>query len=311
MEIHTSKVNREAGRPAVDVPPDRRRGARKRASQKAARSGNLAARIFAAARMIAVAAGIGMLAAAGLFGYRYAATSNLLSLRNIDIEGCRHADPTKIESIVRSDFPANILQIDLNGLRRRLEQENWIRRVEIRRILPAGLKIYVEERLPSVIAEIGGELILLDNEGILLDEFGPSYGRLDVPVFRGLKGDNPEAYRARQEENTPRVRLGVEVLKELQSGITDYTRNISEVDLSEIGNVKILLIDDAAEISMGDRDFLKRFQAFAARYGEAKSQHGEILWADLRFYPTIVFKPKETAADQGAAEAGIKTASRN
>ena len=311
MEIHTGKGNREPERPAVNVPPDRRRGARKRASQKAARSGNPAARILAAVKMLAVAAGIGMLAAAGIFGYRYAVTSNLLALSNIDIEGCRHADPTKIESIIRSDFPANILQIDLAGLRRRLEQENWVRRVEIRRILPAGLKIYVEERLPSVIAEIGGELVLLDNEGILLDPFGPSYGRLDVPVFRGLKGDNPESYKAQQEENTPRVRLGVEVLKELQSGATDYTRTISEVDLSEISNVKILLIDDSAEISMGDRDFLKRFQAFAARYGDAKFQYGEILWADLRFYPTIVFKPKETAADQTAGEPGIKTASRN
>jgi len=67
VEIHTGKVNREAGRPAVDVPPTADAGARKRASQKAARSGNLAARIFAAARMIAGGGRIGMLAAAGLF----------------------------------------------------------------------------------------------------------------------------------------------------------------------------------------------------------------------------------------------------
>jgi cell division protein FtsQ len=304
MEIKTGKANKEPDTHVVPVPPDRMT-ARRNTVQKVQRSRNLALRLPAALKVLAKVGAVALLAAAAFFSYRYVSSSSLLTLRNISIDGCRHLDPANLESIVRQSFTADILRIDLSQLCARLEQERWIRRAEIRRILPASMKIYVQERVPSVIAEIGNELELLDSEGILLDQYNASYGKLDVPVFRGLRGDSAAAYMVFQEDNSARVRLGVQVLAELEAGSPEFTRAISELDLSDPGNVQVLLIDDSAEVSLGDRDFLKRFQAFMAEYDKVKEKYGEIISVDLRFYPQIVYRPRRSAGLGGEPGSGV------
>jgi cell division septal protein FtsQ len=309
MEIKTGKAHSEPDdSPAVLVPPDRGRPARKKTAQKLQRGRHLIGYLMKALKVLAVAGMIVLCAAGGFAVYRFAQTANILALRNISVEGCRHSDPAGMEAIVRKTSQANILRIDLRKLRARLEQEPWIRRVELRRVLPATLEIQVQERAPSVIAEIGGELQLLDNEGIILDRCEPKYGKLDVPVFSGLRGDDVAAYKVLQDENSSRVRLGIQVLTELAAGSPDYTRAISEIDLSDTGNVKVLLVDDTADVILGDRDFLKRFQMFMSnlsQYQDLKSQGKEIAAVDLRFDSQIVYRLRRPATEQAEAKAKL------
>ena len=311
MEIKTGKTQSESGAPAVVVPPDKGRPARKKTVQNLRRGGSLGSRLLNLLRVVASLSLIALAVLGGFALYRYMYTAEILKLRNIRIEGCKNSDPTSIEALIRQKYPVNILQIDLKQLRSRLEREPWIRRVAIRRILPSGLKIEIEERIPSVIAEIGGVLQLLDKEGILLDAYNPSHGKIDVPVFLGFSGGDVAAYRVMQDENSPRARAGIQVLSELSGGQQDYTRTISEIDLSDIRNVKVLLVNETAEVYLGDHDFLKRFQMFMSnrsKYEEMISEGAEIAAIDLRFESQIIYRLKNAAAEQAAVK---DTASRN
>ncbi len=301
MDIRTGKAISESASPAVEVPPDRGRPARKKISQKPKRSKSLAARLLVLAKVLALVIMCSAVVVVGFSLYRYAYSTNLLTLQAVRIEGCRHADVKRIEEIIRDDYSSNTLRIDLQSLRARLEQEPWVRRVEIRRMLPATLIVEVQERTPAVIADIGGNLEMLDNEGIFLDHYDTAYGKLDVPVFSGLHGDDPAAYKAFQEDNSARVRIGIQVLAELASGSTEYAQRLSEIDLSDPENVKVLLVDDTAEVYLGNRDFLKRFQMFAsnlAYYQEQKAQGKEISAVDLRFEGKIVYTVVPSAAER-------------
>ena len=297
MEIKTGTTSREAENSEVAIPPDRP-AARKKTSQKLPRNRHLVSRVITVFKWTAATVSLALLAAGALYSYRYVYTSDLLALRHITLDGCKHLNPGKLETLIRQESPQNLLRLDLDKLRTRLEREPWIRSVEMRRILPASLQIRIRERTPSVIAEIGGELALLDSEGILLDRYNPSYGKFDVPIFRGMQGENAEGYMALQQENSARVRLGVQILGELERSSVEYTRVISEVDLSDPGNVRVLLVDDTVEISLGDKDFLKRFQDFLAQYPKAKAQYGEMISVDLRFYPQIVYRPRHPAGSE-------------
>ncbi len=311
MVIKTGKSHNDQETPAVVVPPDRGRSATKKTAPRFQRTRRFAARLLTILKIVGVVCVLLLGAATAASAYRYAANSNLLELREVDIYGCRRLDPARLQKIVREGFPSNLLRIDLNKLQSRLEQEPWVHRAEIRRILPASLKIYVVERVPSVIGEVGGELELLDNEGVLLDHYEPSYGKLDVPVLSGLLGDSVEAYRVLQEQNSARVRLGLQLLAEIEAVTPDSTRSISEVDLSDPGNIKIVLVDDTAEIFLGDRDFGKRFQAFMTEYPQAKSQYGEMSSVNLRFFPDIVYNPKRPPAVKPETGAAGRQTSRN
>jgi cell division septal protein FtsQ len=228
-------------------------------------------------------------------------TSERFKVQNINFVGCKQSRPDVLERVIRQNTPANILQINLKELRGRLEQEPWIERAEIRRILPSRLIIYVGERTPGVLLELHGELMLADKNGILLDRYEAKYGKLDVPVFKGLMGRNAQEYRVNQAENSTRVTIGSRMLEELDYGSPAFTRSISEVDLADKNNVKVLLVDDSAEVSLGDRDFLKRFRtliANMAQYQDLKSQYNEIVSIDLRFDGRIIYRPRPGSGSQ-------------
>ena len=142
------------------------------------------------------------------------------------------------------------------------------------------------------IKEINGQLMIADDEGILLDTYTPKYGKLDVPVFKGIVGRNPESYRQYQEENTARIRHALNMLSEIESGSPDYTKMISEVDISDRNNLKIMLVDNTAEIYLGKKDYLNRFRALLVsdQYQKYKSQNMNIPVVDLRFDDQIIFR---------------------
>jgi len=236
----------------------------------------------------------------------YAFTSEKFSLLTVTFKDCRHINTRQLEDIIRREFPSHILQIDLTQLRSRLEQETWCRRAEIRRVLPSGLVIYIQERVPSVILEINGELMIADEDGVLLDRYDPRYGRLDVPVFKGFSGNNVDGYRQNQDENALRVQMGSRMLQDLESGSPAFTRGISEVDLSDKENVRLTLVDDTAEIYLGDRDFLKRFRKLMenlGRYRELKAQGYDIATIELRFDGQIIYRPRRSNGAEPAATA--------
>jgi cell division septal protein FtsQ len=230
----------------------------------------------------------------------YAFTSDEFTVQKVSVIGCNQIDPAGLERLVSDEFPSHILRIDLKKLRSRLvEKETWCRGAEIRRILPSELVIYVEERKPTVVLEIKGELYLADSDGILLDKYESRYGKMDVPVFKGLLGEDREGYRLSQAENAERVRLGIRIMKELESGSPEFTRGISEVDLSDKANARIMLVDDTAEVFLGDREYLKRFQTLMSnmkQYQELKSTYTDVASVDLRFDGQIIYRPRKVAA---------------
>jgi len=278
--------------PEPVVPPEKSRPPQRKVAEKLHKSYNVRRRV-AAALKLAYKICLFTAAAALLSGPIYVAyTSAIFTVRDIAFEGCRRADVRKLEDIIRSEFPSHMLRIDLASLRDRLEKEPWVRRVEIRRVLPSDLIVSVQERVPAAILEIHGELMVADAEGSLLDGYQPAYGKLDVPVFKGLVGDDAAGYRAYQDENAARVKLGLSMLAELDAGSPSYAAQISEVDLSDRTNIKLLLVDDTSELIVGDRDFLRRLRRFVSNadgYRQAKMKYGEMSSIDLRFDGEIVY----------------------
>jgi len=297
MEIRTKRAEREEQEPARE----QARYLRRKTVQKVRRThwaGGLLLRGLAVLARVAAVVFAVVVAAVVFYD---AISSGGFSLKRVTIIGGEHADAAGLESVVRKDFPANVLKIDLHQVGDRLEREAWVEQADVRRVLPSDLVIRIRERVATVILELNGELMLADRTGILLDRFDPKYGKLDLPVFKGMTGDDPAGYRAHQRENSARVVLGQRMLEELESGSPAFVSNISEVDLSDPADVKLLLVDDTAEILLGDRDFLRRFQtlmANLAQYRELQAQYQEIASVDLRYEGQIIYRPRATPGDQ-------------
>jgi cell division septal protein FtsQ len=299
MEIKTTHRPKDGASARIIPPPDTRRSSHKKATNKLGKGHIAGRRLAAALKMIGKLGAFVLLVAFLLSVFVYAYTSDKFNIRTITVYGCKEANPERLESIVRKNFPANILRVDLRRLKTRLEREPWVKRVQIRRVLPSDLIIYVQERSPSVILEFRSELMLADSDGVMLDRYDPKYGHLDVPVFKGVLGEDADSYRLYQEENSARIREGLHMLSEIESGFPRETRKISEVDISDPKNLKLMLVDDTAEVFLGGKDYQKRFRALIenmGQYRELKDQYTEIESIDLRFDGNIIYRPKRSGA---------------
>ncbi|MBN2242212.1 MAG: FtsQ-type POTRA domain-containing protein [Acidobacteria bacterium] len=291
MKISTKKAweNPEAG---GGPSSGRKAAARRKAPRKMGKNRLAGRHIFAAIRALGKLGGILAIAGSFLFLGVCAYNSEKFRLNEVAIYGCKESDPAAVEQIVRENARGNILQAELGHLQELLELEKWVRRAEIRRVLPSGLVVYISERVPGVILELDGQLMIADEEGILLDAYAPKYGKLDVPVFKGAIGQNPQSYRRYQEENTALIGNALDMLSEIESGPAAYAQKISEVDISDRNNLKIMLVDSTAEIHMGKGDYLNRFRALleSDEYQKFKNQNIHIPEIDLRYDNKIIFK---------------------
>jgi cell division septal protein FtsQ len=293
MEIKTNRA-RDAQSARIVPPPDTARRTKKKTAQKIGKNHVAGRRVLSAFKTLGRICAFLLIVVFVISAVVYAYNSDRFNLRKVTFYGCRELYQKDLEDIIHRNFPRNVLRIDLLKLKKRLERETWAKRVGIRRVLPSDLVIYVEERTPSVLLELRGELMIADKDGTMLDRYDSRYGKLDVPVFKGVLGDDAESYRLYQEENAARIRQGLEMLSEIESGSPSYARNISEVDLSDRKNLKILLVDDTAEIYLGDKDYLKRFRTLMEnlnQYQELKNQYEEFSSIDMRFEGNIVYRP--------------------
>jgi cell division septal protein FtsQ len=277
----------------------RSRRAHRRAPQKLGNARTTVQWILSICTLLWRYSGIILISVSVLYLTLYIRNSDKFHLEDIAIYGCQELDSRKLERLVRQNVPEDILRIDLASLKTLLEKEKWVKEVKIRRILPSGLAIAVRERVPAVVLEMQGGLMIADDEGILLDTYNSKYGKLDVPVFKGVIGKDEASYRLYQEENTARIRHALDMLSEIASGSPQYTRRISEIDISDRNNLKIMLVDNTAEIFLGKEDYLNRFRTLinSDKYQEFKNQNLNFTEIDLRFDDKIIFRGNSNVSE--------------
>ena len=234
----------------------------------------------------------------------HALSSDAFNLRDVRVSGCLHQDAKALEDILREEFPANILRIDLEKARQRLEKEIWVKHVELHRVLPSSLVLRVEERAPAVLLELGGMQMMADDEGVLLGVYGREFGKIDSPIFRGFAGADQETYEEHYVANADRVRHGMAMLTEIASEMPLNVRDISEVDITELNNIKIIMENDPVEIFMGNGNYLRRFSSFVGdsgkKYQELKDQGIQVAQIDLSNDGQIVYKSIDAVAREKA-----------
>ncbi len=216
------------------------------------------------------------------------ASARVFSLDRITFQGLHRADGSHLEQLVRDAISENVLTVNLFQVRALLESESWIKSSVVRRRLPDQIEIYVQERLPEAVAAIDGELQVVDREGIALAPFGPGFQFLDRPIVKGMISHEVEGAR---DWNSHRMKVYFQILSELDGGGQEYSRTISEVDLSEVSQIKVIPEGELIPVLLGAQDYLQRYETFVSRLDlvqEVKNLHGQIDWIDVTFANRII-----------------------
>ncbi|MDA1093900.1 MAG: cell division protein FtsQ/DivIB [Acidobacteria bacterium] len=239
-----------------------------------------------------VARGAG-LAMGVAFGVYHAAVLLLaapfLMIDEVVVHGEDQLSEGEVLALVSALRGENILTVDLERHRLRLLASPWLRDGALKRILPSTIEVQVTERRPAAVARLEHRLYLVDEHGTVIDEYGPSFSRFDLPIIEGLALSGA----GRPTVDPARMGLVSRVLAQL-SQHADVLDSISEIDVSDPYNAVVLLNDDPALLYLGRDHFLERLQSYVELGPTLRERVPSIDYFDLRFDRRVYVGPADS-----------------
>ncbi len=271
-----------------------------------------AARLVWAALAIVIAA---LAAVAASAFYRYGEHSwrfRLNSSDDIEMSGLTNVTRAQIMEVMGGDIGRNIFYIPLDQRQKELGQIPWVESASVMRFTPNRLRIEIHERTPVAFARIGSKILLVDAGGILMDLSARK--KYSFPVVIGMNSGEPISSRAAL------MKIYNQLVGELDSGGARYSQDLSEVDLSDPEDAKVLTNDSEGEVvvHLGSANYLDRFKIYITHLREWRQQFQKLESVDLRYDRQIIVNPDLPAAAhqppvslavaKAAISAGVKRA---
>jgi cell division protein FtsQ len=147
--------------------------------------------VVALGLLVALGAGGRMSRAADAVGRGAAEKMARLGFRidQVAVEGASPQARSDILRAVSLERSAPILDLDLEGVRRRVEQVGWVKSAKVVRLLPDTLVISVSERRPMAVWQHNGRTRVVDESGQPIAEADPArYAELPLVVGEGANG---------------------------------------------------------------------------------------------------------------------------
>jgi cell division protein FtsQ len=221
---------------------------------------------------------------------------------SIQAEGLTQVTRADILPVFGADIGKNIFFIHLSERRRELENIPWIKSATVMRLLPNRIRVAVVERTPVAFVREGQQIELVDADGVLLNMSpqGMTQHHYSFPVVTGI--DPRDAAAARKTRMAVYQRL----VAELDSTGQNISQQISEIDLTDPEDARVLMQDDPTLLHFGDEQFVARYQRYKARIAEWRQQYPQLTAIDLRYDSQVVLK---MASGASATPATITAAS--
>ncbi len=271
-----------------------------------------------ASRLIWATAACGALflfgiAAAAL--YRYGERSwrfRVESSDNIEITGLQNVPRGQVMEVMGGDIGRNIFFVPLAQRKAQLEQIPWVESASVMRFVPNRLRVQLHERAPIAFARVGSRILLIDAAGTLMEL--PGKKKYSFPVILGMNSGEPLSTRA------ARMKIYSDLVSQLDSGGARYTQDLSEVDLSDPEDVKVLANNPEGDVlvHLGSANYLERYKVYVGHVKEWRQQFDKLESVDLRYERQIIVNPDvrspgkpaplSLVAAKAAMSAGVKPA---
>jgi cell division protein FtsQ len=269
---------------AVATPADKRF---RRAHVKPARKRQASARHVWLIAKVAVV--LGVAAYGGWRGVALVLGAPALQVSRITMRGNERLSTGEVLALVDGLSGSNILTVDLSEWQRRLLASPWVESANLRRVLPSRVDIELRERRPIGLARLRGSVYLVDAHGVVIDDFGPNYADLDLPMIDGLAAV-PGADASAVDE--ARARLAAGLIAALQAR-PDLAARVSQIDVSDAHDAVVILTGDTVMLRLGEEQFVDRIQEYLDLAPTLRERLPDIDYVDLRFDERLYVRPVE------------------
>jgi cell division protein FtsQ len=200
------------------------------------------------------------------------------------LDGLRYAPRHRVEALFREDLGRSVYLIPLAERRRQMLAIDWVRDAAVSRVWPDRVAVHITERTPMAFVRPtapGANPDLIDEDGVILT-LGDS-AKFRLPVVTGVTRNQPEV------ERKQRIRR----LMKLESEIGRHMERVSEVDLSDLDNLRVVyaLGDRAMILHLGHGRYGVRLRRFLENREEIIRRLPKARTLDLRLEDQIIAVP--------------------
>ncbi|PYV93547.1 MAG: hypothetical protein DMG05_01355 [Acidobacteria bacterium] len=204
-----------------------------------------------------------------------------------EIRGLRYVSENHVLMRIREleELNKNLLALDIHQLRKSIELLPWVKEASVQRILPDKLVISIKERVPIAFARVERGTVLVDEDGILLENKPETISRFDFPVLSGLEAGFDVETLTR---NKKRIALYRDLIQSLDDNGAGLSKDISEIYLRDTGNVSVIASEDTVLVHLGAENFQEKFRRYLAMSRELKQKYPLLDSVDLRYSNQVV-----------------------
>ena len=242
-----------------------------------------------AARLLALTLVLGYSAYRGV-ALIAAATS--LQIGHMVVRGHERLSTGEVLSLVEGLRGQNILAVELDAWQQKLLSSPWVESATIRRVLPSTVEIAIQERRPMGIGRLGTAMYLIDGKGVIIDEYGPAYADIDLPIIDGIGAapqDGGSIVDVTRAEFAGRVISAIAARPEI-------AKRVSQIDVADLHDAVVILDGDAALLHLGDTEFVARLQQYIDLAPALHERLAGIDYVDLRFDERMYVRPPKAVA---------------
>jgi cell division protein FtsQ len=262
----------------------------RRAHVKPSRRRSPAARhAWLAARLVALVVVVGY---AAYRGVTLLAAASSLQIGQMVVRGHERLSTGEVLSLVEGLRGQNILAIKLDAWQTKLLASPWVEGATIRRVLPSTVEITVRERRPMGIGRLNTTMYLIDRSGVIIDEYGPAYADIDLPIIDGLAASPHDGGPLVDEA---RAEFAGRVITALAAR-PDIAKRVSQLDVGNLHDAVVILDGDPALLRLGESDFVARLQQYIDLSPALHERLAAIDYVDLRFDERLYVRPPKALA---------------
>lgn len=219
----------------------------------------------------------------------------VLRIEHIAVQGNERLSTGEVLALLNGLRGQSLIWTDLDRWRTQLLASPWVEDATIRRSLPSTVEVVITERRPMGIGRSGEDTFLVDDSGTAIDQYGPEYADIDLPIIDGLLQTSDDGARRARAQLAARVIAAVRVQPEIAP-------RVSQIDVADPRDAVIILSGDRAAIHVGEDRFLSRLQGYLELAPALRERVEDIDSVDLRFGDRIFVKP--TGRSTGAVRSG-------
>ena len=220
-----------------------------------------------------------------LYGYRYLTNSSYFSVKSLDVAGNFRLTSREVLDNAGLYEGQNALLVSIDTVERKIADNPWIEKVSVKRVLPDGFHIRIQEKEPKFWVRHKGALYYADAVGVPIIAVSPgkfaSFPILEVETgAEDLTAKLPELLAS-----LAKSKLAVDVAA------------ISQVRLSPGRGMEVVLENSRMVLSIGQEEWNENLGRLAAtladltRRGEMKDirevrAHGARVWV-IKKHPVV------------------------